>query len=145
MVETAVRTSYEGPIAVGMVFDFEPGQRHLYERLTISRVEGAHIWAFGRSGMTYYEAPDFRTHVVFISAEPLTRRAPPPQVLQGRYDGPIAVGMVFDFEPGKKQLYERLTISKVVGPRIWAFGRSGMTYYEEDEFRDSVVRVPAES
>jgi hypothetical protein len=145
MVEISTRPSYDGPIAVGMVFDFEPGKKHLYERLTISRIEGAHIWAFGRSGMTYYEEPDFRQRVVFISNEAPTKRTVPPQSQQGRYEGPIAVGMVFDFEAGKKHLYERLTISKVVGPRIWAFGRSGMTYYEEDDFRDSVARVPAES
>ena len=145
MVETSARPSYDGPIKLGMVFDFEPGQKHLYERLTISRIEGTHIWAFGRSGMTYYEEPEFRCRVVFVSAEAPMERSVPPQTLRERYAGPIAVGMVFDFEPGQKHLYERLTISKVVGPRIWAFGRSGMTYYEEDDFRDSIVPVPAES
>lgn len=58
------------------------------------------------------------------------------------YEGPIALGMVFDFEPGKKPLCERLMISKIEGPHLWAFGRSGETYHEESEFRARVVPVP---
>jgi hypothetical protein len=51
--------------------------------------------------------------------------------------------MVFDFEPGKKHQYERLTITRIQGPHIWARGRSGETYHEEPEFRGRVVVVPA--
>ncbi|MGH7034210.1 MAG: hypothetical protein ACREFL_10810 [Stellaceae bacterium] len=138
----STRAAYDGPIALGMVFDFEPGKRHLYERLTISKIEGSHIWARGRSGETYYDERDFRSGVVFIAdkQQPKTRAAPAPLVKP--YDGPIAVGMVFDFEPGKKHLYERLTVWKTEGEHLYAFGRSGMTYYEEADFRQSVVPVP---
>ncbi len=133
---------YDGPIELGMVFDFEPGKKHLYERLTISRREGPHIWAFGRSGESYHEDAEFRKAVVFVSDKPLAKKRPVPGVLSGRYEGPIEIGMVFDFEPGKKHLYERLTISRREGPHIWAFGRSGESYHEEDEFRNRIVHAP---
>lgn len=138
----SMRAPYGGPIALGMVFDFEPGRRHLYERLTVSKIEGAHIWARGRSGETYYEERDFRNGVVFVAERQTPKPRAAPQPLVKRYDGPIAVGMAFDFEPGKKHLYERLTVSKIEGTHLWAFGRSGMTYYEEADFRSSVVPVP---
>lgn len=60
----SARAAYDGPIALAMVFDFEPGQKHLYERLTVWKTEGEHLYAFGRSGMTYYEEADFRQSVV---------------------------------------------------------------------------------
>jgi hypothetical protein len=142
MTQSALRQAYDGPIALGMVFDFEPGTKHLYERLTVSKIEGPHLWAFGRSGETYHEEADFRRAAVFVSDKPETKPRIVPLPFVARYDGPIALGMVFDFEPGKKHLYERLTISKIEGPNIWAFGRSGETYHEEDEFRNRVVRVP---
>ncbi len=145
MTEAQTRDRYDGPIAVGMVFDFEPGKKHLYERLTVTKIEGPHLWAFGRSGMTYYEEADFRKAVVLVADKPQTKPRPAPVPLRGRYQGPIALGMVFDFETGKKHLYERLTISKIEGPHIWAFGRSGETYHEENEFRDHVAPVASAS
>jgi hypothetical protein len=60
------------------------------------------------------------------------------------YEGPIELGMVFDCEPGKKHAYERLTITRREGPHMWAYGRSGETYHEENEFRDCVAFVPPE-
>ena len=145
MAESETRVSYDGPIALGMVFDFEPGKKHLYERLTISKIDGPHLWAFGRSGETYHEESDFRKAVVFVAEKQPAKPRIVPQAVTRRYYGPIALGMVFDFEPGKKHLYERLTISKIDGPHLWAFGRSGETYHEEDEFRDRVVPVAGES
>lgn len=136
-------TPYAGRIEVGMVFDFAPGQRHKYERLTITKVEGAHIWARGRSGETYYEESDFRRAVAFVAAAAPAKQRPTPLLLERRYEGTIAPGMVFDFEPGKKHQYERLTITKVEGPHIWARGRSGETYYDAADFRDHVVTVEA--
>src|SRR5262249_8356983 len=65
MAEASGHAPYEGPIALGMVFDYEPGKKHAYERLTITRREGQHIWAFGRSGETYHDEDDFRKAVVF--------------------------------------------------------------------------------
>ena len=44
------------------------------------------------------------------------------------YAGSIAPGMVFDYEPGRKDRYERLTIDKMQGPHIWAWCRSGLTF-----------------
>ena len=137
----SARAAYDGPIALAMVFDFEPGQKHLYERLTVTKIEGPNIWARGRSGETYYDERDFRSGVVFVAEKqpPKPRASPAPLVKP--YDGPIAVGMVFDFEPGQKHLYERLTVWKTEGEHLYAFGRSGMTYYEEADFRQSVVPV----
>lgn len=60
------------------------------------------------------------------------------------YEGPIELGMVFDFEPGKKHAYERLTVTKRQGDHIWARGRGGESFHYESEFRDSVAFVPAE-
>lgn len=144
MQETA-RAAYEGPIKLGMVFDFEPGKKHLYERLTISKLDGPHIWAFGRSGETYHDENDFRKSVVFVAEKLPLKPRPVPAPLVKRYDGPIAIGMAFDFQPGKKHLYERLTISRIEGPHIWAFGRSGETYLAEDDFRNSVVPLAPET
>lgn len=144
-MQDAVKTGYEGPIALGMVFDFAPGKKHLYERLTISKIQGPHLWAFGRNGESYFEEGDFRQAVVLVSETPLVKRAPSvPAAITARYEGPIEIGMVFDFEPGKKHLYERLTISRRQGIHLWAFGRSGESYHEEDDFRGSVVPVVAE-
>ena len=142
--EGAPRPAYGGPIEPGMVFDFEPGKKHKYERLTITRKEGAQLWARGRCGETFHEEPEFRTSVVLVSPTPLAQPRPVPLPLEKRYEGPIQVGMVFDFEPGKKHMYERLTITDLKGSHIWARGRCGQTYYEEPEFRDHVVPVPGE-
>ena len=142
MTQDMVKTGYDGPIAIGMVFDFEPGKKHLYERLTISKVEGPHLWAFGRSGESYFEESDFRKGAVLVSEKPLAKRAPSvPASVTTRYEGPIEIGMFFDFEPGKKHAYERICISRRQGIHIWAFGRSGESYHEEGEFRDRVVPV----
>lgn len=135
---------YNGPIKLGMVFDYEPGKKHLYERLTVSKLDGPHIWAFGRSGESYHEEPDFREAVVLVSETPLEKPRPVIAPLLQRYEGPIDIGMVFDYEPGKKHLYERLCITKRQGIHIWARGRGGESYHEEDEFRDSVVPVARE-
>jgi hypothetical protein len=134
---------YSGPIEIGMVFDFEPGKKHRYERLTVSRKQGAKIWAYGRSGETFHDEPEFRKSVVFVADKLPVKPRPAPLPLAGRYEGPVALGMVFDFEPGKKHQYERLTITRIQGPHIWARGRSGETYHEEPEFRGRVVVVPA--
>jgi len=139
--ERAAPTPYAGPIELGMVFDFEPGKKHRYERLTITRKQGPQLWARGRCGETFHEEPEFRKSVVLVSATPLTKPRPVPMRLEQRYDGPIQVGMVFDFEPGKKHMYERLTITDLKGSHIWARGRCGQTYYEEPDFRDHVVAV----
>jgi len=136
--------SYAGPIEPGMVFDFEPGKKHHYERLTITRKVGAQLWARGRCGETFHEEADFRRLAVFVWATAPAKPRPVPMRLERRYEGPISVGMVFDFEPGKKHQYERLTITELKGPHIWARGRCGGTYYEEPEFRDHVVPVPRE-
>lgn len=133
---------YEGPLAPGMVFDYEPGKKHKYERLTITQIKGSHIWARGRSGATFYEEPEFRSAVVFVSETPIKKDTVPVQTLKGRYDGPVEVGMVFDFEPGHKHRYERMTVTRMKDGALWAYGRSGETYHEVDEFRDSVAPVP---
>jgi hypothetical protein len=140
----AARSSYMGRIEPGMVFDFEPGKKHKYERLTITRKEGPQLWARGRCGETFHEEPEFRKSAVFVSPAPLTQPRPVPMRLEKRYEGPIQVGMVFDFEPGKKHMYERLTITERKESHIWARGRCGQTYYEEPDFRDHVVPVPSE-
>jgi len=132
---------YAGPIGPGMVFDYEPGRKERYERLTIDKKQGTHIWAWGRSGLTFYEEPDFRKSVVFIAPTSVAKPKPAPLTLQGRYDGPIEPGMWFDFEPGKKHWYERIIIERKQGEHIWCRGRAGQTYYEESDFRDHVVRV----
>jgi hypothetical protein len=142
--DQAARSPYAGPIELGMVFDFEPGKKHQYERLTITRKEGPQLWARGRSGETFHAEPEFRKSVVLVSRTPLTKPRPVPMTLETRYEGPIALGMAFDFEPGKKHMYERLTITQLKGSNVWARGRSGLTYYEEREFRDHVVPVPGE-
>lgn len=144
MAENLPGTTYEGPIELGMVFDFEPGKKHAYERLTITRREGKNIWAYGRSGETYHDEGDFRKAVVFVADKPLIKAKPVPVPLAGRYEGPIEIGMVFDFEPGKKHAYERLTITKRNGEHIWARGRGGESYHVENDFRDCVAFVPAE-
>ena len=135
----AARPPYAGPIAVGMTFDFEPGHKHRYERLTVTRMQGEGIWCYGRSAETFHVEPEFRKSVVFVSDKPDVKPRPVPRPLEGRYDGPIAVGMKFDFEPGKRHQYERLIITEVKGPHIWARGRSGQTFYEEPDFREHVV------
>lgn len=142
--EGAARPPYMGPIEPGMVFDFEPGKKHKYERLTITRKEGPQLWARGRCGETFHEEPEFRKSVVFTSQTPLTKPRTVPMRLEKRYEGPIQVGMVFDFEPGKKHMYERLTIMELKGSHIWARGRCGQTYYEERDFRDHVAPVRGE-
>jgi Xaa-Pro aminopeptidase len=142
--EGAARPSYTGPIECGMVFDFEPGKKHQYERLTITRKEGPLFWARGRCGETFHEEPEFRNSVVLVSQTPLAKPRPVPLPLEQRYEGPLQIGMVFDFEPGKKHMYERLTITELKGSHIWARGRCGQTYYEERDFRDHVVPVPGE-
>jgi hypothetical protein len=134
-------TPYTGPIEVGMVFDFEPGKKHRYERMTVTKKVGAQLWCYGRSAETFHEEPEFRKSVVLVSEKSLHKPRPKPLPLEKRYDGPIEPGMVFDFEPGKKHMYERLTIMKREGSQLWARGRSGETFYEEDEFRDHVVRA----
>jgi len=135
------RPAYAGPVEPGMVFDFDPGKKHRYERLTITRKEGPRLWARGRCGETFHEEPEFRKSVVLVSRTPLAKPRPAPLRLEKRYEGPLRVGMVFDFEPAKKHMYERLTITDLKGPHIWARGRCGQTYYEEQEFRDHVVPV----
>ncbi len=137
-------TPYEGPIELGMVFDFEPGKRNAYERLTITRREGKNIWAYGRSGETFHNEDDFRPVVVFVSDKPLVKKKAEPVPLSGRYEGPIELGMVFDYEPGKKHAYERMTITKRQGDHIWARGRGGESFHYEKDFRDCVAFVPAE-
>src|SRR5579872_4229253 len=116
--EGGARPPYAGLIEPGMVFDFEPGKTHKYERLTITRKEGPQLWARGRCGETFHEEPEFRKSVVFVSQTPLTKPRPVPMRLEKRYEGPIQVGMVFDFEPGKKHMYERLTITELKGTHI---------------------------
>lgn len=143
MTAETARVGYDGPIQLGMVFDYEPGKpKHLYERLTITKLQGSHIWAYGKSGETYYEEDDFRKKVAFVADKPLLKPRPTPAALTGRYEGPIEVGMFFDYEPGKKHLYERICIMKRQGIHIWARGRGGESYYEEDDFRDRAVFVP---
>jgi hypothetical protein len=134
---------YAGSIAPGMVFDYEPGRKDRYERLTIDKKQGIHIWAWGRSGLTFYEESDFRKSVVFVSDKPLMKPKPAPLPLLGRYEGPVEPGMWFDFEPGKKHWYERIIIERKQGEHLWCRGRSGQTYYEEPDFRNHVVRVPS--
>ncbi len=138
------RAPYAGPIETGMVFDFEPGKKHKYERLTITRKAGAQLWARGRSGETFHEEAEFRNSVVLVSRTPLVKAQAPPRPLDGRYEGPVEPGMVFDFEPGKRHMYERLTVMECRGLNIWARGRSGSTYYDVREFRDHVVPVARE-
>lgn len=141
MAEDA-RAPYEGPIRLGMVFDWEKGKKHLYERLTVMKMAEGQIWAWGRSGETYYDEADFRRAAVFVSPTPILKPRPnPPAGPVARYGGPIEIGMAFDFEPGKKHLYERLTISRKEGIHLWARGRSGETYFEEPDFRNRVVPV----
>jgi hypothetical protein len=134
--------AYAGSIAPGMVFDYEPGRKDRYERLTIDKTQGPHIWAWGRSGLTFYNEADFRNSVVFVAAKPLPVTKPKPLAFEGRYEGPIEIGMWFDFEPGKKHWYERLLVERKQGEHLWCRGRSGQTYYQEPEFRDHVVLVP---
>jgi len=143
--EAAARRPYTGPIEIGMVFDFEPGKKHKYERLTVTRKEGPQLWTRGRCGETFHVEPEFRNAVVLVSQTPLTKPRPAPMRLDTRYEGPIGLGMVFDFEPGKKHMYERLTITELKGSHIWARGRCGQTYYDERDFRDHVVPVPSAS
>jgi hypothetical protein len=131
--------AYAGCIAPGMVFDYEPGRKDRYERLTIDKMQGPHIWAWGRSGLTFYDEADFRKSVVFVAAKPLPKVTPKPLPLDGRYEGPIEPGMWFDFEPGKKHWYERLLVERKHGEHLWCRGRSGQTYYQEPEFRNHVV------
>lgn len=144
MAANAPDTPYEGPIELGMVFDYELGKRHAYERLTITRREGPHIWAFGRSGESFHEEGDFRKVAVFVADKPQVKAKPVPVPLAGRYEGPIEIGMVFDYEPGKKHAYERMTITKRQGDQIWARGRGGESFHYENEFRGCVAFVPAE-
>ena len=127
-----------------MVFDFEPGKKRRYEQLTITRMEGAHIWCYGRSGETFHVEPEFRKSVVFVADKQVKKPSAKAATLERRYQGPIEIGMVFDFEPGKKHRYERLTIAKLQGANIWAVGRSGETYHQEQEFRDHVVPAATE-
>jgi hypothetical protein len=142
--EVTAHVPYAGPIEAGMVFDFEPGKKHKYERLVVTRRQGARIWATGRSAETFHNEPDFRAAVVLVSDRHVHKPRPEPMRLEGRYLGPIAVGMVFDFEPGKRHQYERLIVTELKGPHIWARGRCGQTYYQEEDFRDHVVAVPPE-
>ena len=137
--QATARAPYTGPIALGMTFDFEPGRKNAYERMTVTRMQADGIWCYGRSGETFHIEPEFRKSVVFVSDKPNVKPRPVPKPLTKRYDGPIAKGMVFDFEPGKRHQYERLTITDVKGPNIWARGRSGATFYEEADFRNHVV------
>jgi hypothetical protein len=141
---TAPRAPYAGPIETGMVFDFEPGQKHKYERLTVTDRRGSHIWARGRSGQSFHDEPEFRKSVVLVSPTPLAQPKAKPLPLEGRYEGPIEAGMMFDYEPGKRHVYERLTITECRGSHIWARGRCGQSYHKAGEFRDHVVPVPRE-
>ena len=145
MADGQTQTPYDGPIKLGYVFDWEKGVKHRYERYTVMKMDGAHIWAWGRSGETFFEEPEFRRAAVFVADKPIVKPRPvPPSGPIVRYEGPIDVGMKFDYEPGKKHMYERLRIEKREGIHIWAQGRSGGTYYEEDDFRDRVVLVAPE-
>ncbi|MFM9969369.1 MAG: hypothetical protein ACKVQK_13345 [Burkholderiales bacterium] len=132
---------YTGPIEVGMVFDYEPGKKHRYERMTIYRKEGANIWCRGRAGETFHTEPEFRNFVVFVAAKQEPKPRVVPGKLEKRYEGPVEAGMTFDYEPGKKHQYERLRITEKKGQQLWAIGRSGQTFYLESEFRDHVVPV----
>src|SRR5208282_5531783 len=80
--EGAARPPYAGPIEPGMVFDFEPGKKHKYERLTITRKQGPQLWARGRCGETFHEEPAFRTSVVLVSPTPLAKPRPAPMRLE---------------------------------------------------------------
>jgi hypothetical protein len=144
MVEAVVITPYQGSIELGMVFDFEPGKKHAYERMTITRREGKHIWAYGRSGETYHDEDDFRKVVVFVADKPIIPPKPVPVPFAGRYEGPLDIGMVFDYETGKKHAYERMTITKRDGDHIWARGRGGESFHYANDFRDVVAFVPPE-
>ncbi len=62
--DSSPRAPYAGAIETGMVFDFEPGKKHKYERLTITKQAGQHLWARGRSGQTYYDVREFGDHAV---------------------------------------------------------------------------------
>ena len=136
---STVASPYTGPIELGMVFDFEPGLKHRYERMTVTRKEGAHIWCYGRSAETFHQESEFRKSVVFVAAKQPPKPRPKPAPLVKSYEGPIEPGMVFDFEPAKRHWYERLTIMRRQGAHIWARGRSGETFHEEPEFRKHVV------
>ena len=125
-----------------MVFDFERGKKHAYERLTITRRQGKQISAFGRSGETYHDEDDFRKVVAFVADKPIVKKKPVPVPLSGRYEGPIEIGMVFDYEPGKKHAYERMTVTEREGQHIWARGRGGESFHYENDFRDCVAFVP---
>lgn len=144
MAEEGARAPYAGPIEIGMVFDFEPGKKHRYERVTVTRKAGTQLWAHGRSGETFHDEAAFRNSAVFVSETPLKKPNPAPARLERRYEGPLAVGMVFDFEPGKRHQYERLTITEMKGTHLWARDRCGQTYYDEREFRDHVVLAAKE-
>ena len=134
---------YTGPIEPGMVFDYEPEKKHRYERMTVMRKEGASLWCVGKCGETYHQEADFRQCVVFVAAKAEPKRRIVPGKLEKRYEGPIDIGMVFDYEPGKKHHYERLHITRREGANLWARGRCGETFHIEPEFRDHVVPVSA--
>ena len=51
---------YEGPVEPGMVFDYETGKKHAYERLTITKRQGDNIWARGRGGESFHYENEFR-------------------------------------------------------------------------------------
>ncbi len=144
MAQENTLAEYQGPIELGMVFDLEPGKKHVYERLTVTRKEGNNIWCYGRAGETYHEESAFRKRVVFVSPTPIVKKRPVPVPLNGRYEGPIELGMKFDLEPAKKHVYERLTVTRKEGNNIWCYGRAGETYHEESIFRDRVAVVPPE-
>lgn len=133
--------AYAGSIEPGMVFDYGLGRKDRYERLTIDKTDGPHIYVWGRSGLSFYDEADFRESVVFVAATPQIKPKPIPVALTGRYEGPIETGMWFDFEPGKKHWYERLLIERKQGEHLWCRGRSGQTYYKEPDFRNHVVPV----
>ena len=147
MAEAAtVVTPYQGSIELGMVFDFEPGKKHAYERMTITRREGKHIWAFGRSGETYHDEADFRQVVVFVADKPIIKkklsRCSHSLAAGGRADRCSAWCSIS--ETGKKARRRvGMIVIKREGEHIWARGRGGESYHVENNFRDVVAFVPA--
>ena len=126
-----------------MVFDFEPGKKHRYERLVIEKKVGVQLWAMGRCGQTFHMEPEFRKSVVLVAEKYTPKVKPTPGKFEKRYEGPIDIGMSFDFEPGKKHQYERLRVTKRQGENLWCMGRCGETFHTESEFRNHVVPVAA--
>ena len=73
--------AYDGPLALGMVFDFEPGHKHRYERMTITRMQ--------EDGYITQAARDkaLKEPIKLISSKPREKIAPyftdlPPAILE---------------------------------------------------------------